>query len=221
MNETNEKLVRAAIDATAAGKTDNDLALAGYQAIIGGGGEYMCYDPIVTVGGRSGIPHTTHRRVAMNHGDVVFMEMGACIHRYNAPIMRTIVIGPPADQVRRMAEACCASVNTLIEHIKPGIPARDVALRAQACLDDVLAAGLIWHGYYGYSVGLGFPPEWNDSPVEITVNSETILQPGMVFHCNTSLRDVGRYGTAFSETVLVTDRGCDVLTNGPRVLVVK
>lgn len=213
--------MRAAIEEAAEGATDNDLALAGYRAMIGGGSEYMCYDPIVTVGPRSGIPHTTHRRTTIHRGDAVFMEMGACIHRYSAPIMRTVIIGPPSDPVRRMADACCASVNTLIDHIKPGAPARQVALRARACLDDVLAVGLVWHGYYGYTVGLGFPPEWSDGPAFIGEESDLILRPGMVFHCSTSLRDVGRYGAAFSETVVVTDTDCEVLTDVPRALVVK
>ncbi len=60
-------------------KTDNEVAGAAYEAIIGGGNEYMCLDPIVTMGQRSGIPRTSHRRVKMKQDDVVFMELEACI----------------------------------------------------------------------------------------------------------------------------------------------
>ena len=211
--------VQAALDAVAEGKTDNDVAQASYAALIGGGSEYMCYAPIVTVGARSGVPHTTHRRIPIRRGDPVFIEVGACIARYSAPIMRTAVIGPPTDQIRRMADACIASVNTQIEHIRPGIPAREVALKASACVAAAVAEGLIWHGYYGYTIGLGFPPEWSDGPGAIAENSDLILQPGMVFHCSTSLRDAGRCGVAFSETVAVTASGCEVLTTGDRTLV--
>ena len=210
---------QAALDAVAEGKTDNDVAQASYAALIGGGSEYMCYAPIVTVGPRSGVPHTTHRRIPIRHGDPVFIEVGACIARYSAPIMRTAVVGPPTDQIRRMADACIASVNTQIESIRPGIPAREVALKARACVADVVAEGLIWHGYYGYTIGLGFPPEWSDGPGAISENSDLVLQPGMVFHCSTSLRDAGRCGVAFSETVAVTASGCEVLTTGDRTLV--
>ena len=38
-------------------------ANAAYDAIIGGGSERMGLQPIVTVGKRSGIPHTTFRRI--------------------------------------------------------------------------------------------------------------------------------------------------------------
>lgn len=211
--------VQAALDAVAEGKTDNDVAQASYAALIGGGSEYMCYAPIVTVGARSGVPHTTHRRIPIRRGDPVFIEVGACLARYSAPIMRTAVIGPPTAQIRRMADACIASVNRQIACIRPGVPAREVALKASDCVAAVVAEGLIWHGYYGYTIGVGFPPEWSDGPGAISENSDLILQPGMVFHCSTSLRDAGRCGVAFSETIAVTASGCEVLTTGERTLV--
>ena len=46
-------------------------------------------------------------------------------------------------------------------------------------------------------------------------------KPGMVFHVTTSLREVARYGTAFSETVVITEDGCEVLTQGPRELAIR
>ena len=212
--------MQAAIEVTAEGVTDNDIATAAYQAIIGGGSEYMCYAPIVTVGERSGIPHTTHRRRTVRRGDVVFMEFGACFHRYSAPLMRTVAIGPISDMVKRMTAACINCVNTVIDNIKPGVPGAEVAAKADKVWEAV-TGNLIWHGSYCYSVGLGFPPEWNDSPVGVRVDDETILQAGMVFHCTTSLRDVGKYGTTFSETIVVTNDGWEVLTDAPRGLVVK
>ncbi|MEA2582058.1 MAG: Xaa-Pro dipeptidase, partial [Thermomicrobiales bacterium] len=74
--------------------------------------------------------------------------------------------------------------------------------------------------YYAYSLGIGFPIDWNDCPVVIKHGESFVLEPGMVFHCTTSLRDTAKYGTAFSETVLITDSGAEVLTEVPRELVV-
>jgi Xaa-Pro dipeptidase len=41
----------------------------------------------------------------------------------------------------------------------------------------------------------------------------------MVFHLNETLREVGRYGLSFSETVAVTSTGCEVLTKYDRELI--
>ena len=98
--------------------------------------------------------------------------------------------------------------------------AGDVAAAAEHAIGP-LPAGWVWHGIYAYSVGLGFPPEWNDSDVLVVKGSATVLRPGMVFHCSTSIRDPGILGATCSETVLITERGCEVLTDLPRELFVR
>src|SRR5207253_4361725 len=94
------------------------------------GSEYLCYQPIVTVGRRSGVPHSTFGRVALRRGDAVFMEFGACVHRYSSPIMRTAVVGPASEKMKRMFGMCLRGVNCSIEHLKPGARAGDVAARS-------------------------------------------------------------------------------------------
>ena len=210
------RITAKAIDATAAalvpGCTDNDLAAAAYASLVSQGSEYPSYPMIVTTGSRSGVPHSTFKRNAIKPGDPVFFEFAAAIHRYQTPILRSAAMGEPSEQHARMSRACTASVNTLIEHIKPGAIARDIAALAQKHV-DALPYKLVWHGFFGYSVGLGFPPEWSDrQSLLIRLGADTPLEAGMAFHCSTSLRDIGRVGATCSETVLVTPTGCEVLT---------
>ena len=78
-------------------------------------------------------------------------------------------------------------------------------------------------------MGLGFEPDWADVPGlqmatrgwRSTKSIETypVLQPGHVFHVRAVARDIGRAGVGVSETVAVTDTGCEVLTNRDRELV--
>jgi Xaa-Pro dipeptidase len=202
---------KAAANECAVGKTDNDVAAAAYNAMVRGGSEFMCMEPIVTVGERSGIPHSTFRRTSIKSGDAVFVEVAGCVCRSNAPLMRTILMEPPPDEARRAREACRHSLSTLIESIKPRMHARDAVAKAKAAWTP-LCDELIWHGIYGYSVGLGFPPDWNDAPAVITEDSDLVFEPGMCFHTTTSLRSALRFGTAMGQTVLVTENGNEVLT---------
>jgi Xaa-Pro dipeptidase len=133
--------------------------------------------------------------------------------------MRTVVLSPVPGEVRRAADACRDSLNVLIEHMRPGAIASEVAARAKAAWMPICEE-LIWHGTYAYSVGIGFPPDWNDAPALIDEESDLILQPGMCFHATTSLRRAARYGAAMSETVLITENGNEVLTGTPRELCV-
>jgi Xaa-Pro dipeptidase len=44
--------------------------------------------------------------------------------------------------------------------------------------------------------------------------SEDVLEPGMAFHTPLALRMPKEWGVAFSESIVVTDGGCEFLTRG-------
>ena len=218
-----------AADAVADGAMDTEVAAAAYGAIIGGGSERMSIQPIVTIGDHSGIPHTTFRRRRIARGDAVLMEWGACVNRYTAPMIRTGVVGDFADSLwGDMYVACLVAVERTIARMRPGASTLSIAEEASKSLLD-LPTQVFSDGNRGYSVGLGFEPDWADVPGlqlatrgwRSTESIETypVLQPGHVFHVRAVARDIGRAGVGVSETVVVTDAGCEVLTKRDRELV--
>ena len=218
--KTTDAGMAAAIDAAREGATDNDVAAAASETIVAAGSEYMCLSPVVTSGRRSGILHSTHKRNRLQNGDVVLLEMGGCIHRYSAPTMRTVFIGEPPAEARRMAEACLTALDNVLSAIRAGVTADDVA---RAGWEGMNMAGddFVFHGNFGYAIGAGFPPTWADDTAALMSGIDTVLRPGMVFHHPVALRRMGRYGTAFSETTVVTKNGCEVLTSSLREIVVR
>ena len=213
--------VLAAIEAAGEGKTDNDVAAAANHAIYETGSEYMCISPIVTSGRRSGVLHSTHKRMTLRKGDSLCMEFGGCYQRYTAPIMRTVSIGEPTEGVKRLADACLTALNNVISTIRPGITADEVARAGWEGI-DMAGPGHVFHGAFAYAVGAGFPSVgWGDGTAGITMGNETRLRPGMVFHHPVALRKLGEYGTMFSETSLVTEDGCEALTSVERKLFVR
>ena len=220
----------AAADALADGVMDTEIASAAYGAIVGGGSERMSIQPIVTIGRNSGVPHTTFRRRRLAVGDAVLMEWGACVKRYTAPMIRTGFVADAADGLwKTMYEACVEAVERTIEQMRPGASTLDIAERASAPLFE-LPNQVFADGNRGYSVGLSFEPDWSDVPGlqmatgqwRSTRSVETYpqLQPGHVFHVRAVARDVARAGVGVSETVLVTDDGCAVLTTRDRELII-
>ena len=213
--------MEAAIEAVGPGRRDNDIAAAAAERLYREGSEYTCYPPIVTVGRRSGIPHTASKGIPIRPSDAVFMELGACVKRYSSPLMRTAVIGEPPAKMQRMFQMCLASVNAAIASLKPGAVAGQVADTARQAMGP-MPRGWVWHGCYAYSVGLGFPPEWCDcGSISVVEASEAILAPGMAFHLTTSIREPGTMGTTCSETVVIGEQDCCVLTDLPRKLFVR
>ena len=65
------------------------------------------------------------------------------------------------------------------------------------------------------------PPRRDDGgAAEISDRSATVTTAGMMFHASTSLRRLGEFGVTVSETIAVTETGCEVLTQVPRQLAI-
>ncbi len=204
--------VLAAQAALATARTDNDLAAAASSAMIAAGSEYFSIQPIFTTGHRSGLVHLTYKRNTLKSGDPVFMEMGGVYNRYCAPMMRTSVLGAASKELKQLAEISRATLELLPKHVKPGLTAHEVSVNIGKELAP-LSRGY-YHAYFGYSVGVGFPPHWGDGPMYIAQGLHKPLRPGMVFHTARANRIPGRMGVGVSETLLVTDSGSEYLTAG-------
>ena len=117
-----------------------------------------------------------------------------------------------------MADVIIAALEAAIGAIRPGVTSGSVDA---ACREPIERAGFEpnFRKRTGYSVGIGYSPSWGEGHiVSLRRDDPTRLEPGMVFHMPPALRVPGQYGLGFSETVLVTPTGCEVLTNHPRRL---
>jgi Xaa-Pro dipeptidase len=117
--------------------------------------------------------------------------------------------------MKRMADAIIGGLNGVIAALKPGITSGDAD---RACRSVIARAG------YGdrfvhrtaYGVGIGFPPNWSEGKtLALRKDDPTVLEPNMTFHIVPSIFG-GAYGLCFSETVLITAMGCEVITQYPR-----
>ena len=207
--------LQASIEAATEGRTDNEVVAAGYHAMVAAGSELMSIDPMIMSGPRTAyMPHIPYRRVTLRRGDPIYLEYSGCYNRYNAPAMRSAVIGKPTDGIRRLADAAIETVEILLEAIAPGRTANDVAREAKRGFDSA-PNGTYFHGGYGYSIGMGFQPSWTENPVYIAEGVEDELRPGMTFHlpiCTWVPSE--KFGVGFSESVVVTESGCETLTPG-------
>lgn len=205
----------ASLDAVAEGRTENEVVAAGYHAMISAGSELMSIDPMIMSGWRTGwMPHIAYKRERLQAGDPVYLEYSGAHRRYNAPSMRSAVVGEPSDGIRRLADASIATVALLIENIKPGRTGHDVAQDAKRGLESVPEA--FFHGGFAYSIGMGFQPSWTENPMYVAEGVDRELESGMTFHLPMCIWVPRQYGVGFSESVVVTDSGCELLTPGLR-----
>lgn len=207
----------AAIAAVAPGKTENDVAAAMFAAKIAAGSEYLGHPPLVVAGPTTSLCFAMWRRRPIRRGDVVLLEAAGCVDRYHAMLSRPVVAGQPQRRHEETAEALREVLEVAIAAIRPGVSAAEVDADCRAALDR-RGLGRFFRHRAAYGIGIGFPPNWSEGHIySIRPEDGLILQPNMTFHVipTVFLED---FGMCFSDSVRVTEEGCEVLTSFERKL---
>lgn len=216
--EQTDRGVAAGFAAMAEGVLDHEVAAAIVEAMYRAGSETLCWGPVVAAGWRSGTAHSTFGGERLCKGDTVFLELTGQVHRYTAPAMRTAVLGPPTADVARLGAVVAEAVATILRTARPGVAASDVAAAALRVLDPVLP-DLVFHHFFGYPVGIGYPPSWIERlGFFLRTDNTRPLTAGMAFHLPMSLRRYGDYAVNLSHTIVVGDDGAEALTKTPAEL---
>ena len=215
-----DQTFRACFEAIRAGRGEHEVAADVYRALLLAGSEYVGAPPYVVSGSRSARAHTTWSRRRLQPGDPLFLELGACVRRYHAALMRPAVVAPVSDKLRSMAEASREGLEAGIAALKPGATSGDVD---RACRDAVRRAGWgqCFHHRAGYSMGMGFA-SWSEGHIlSIREEDPSVIEAGMVFHIVPFLMIDGEVGISVSETVIVTEAGAEPVGTIPREIAVR
>lgn len=215
-----EAAMAAAFEASVAGVTEDDVAAAIYHRMISAGSTYPSLAPFVSSGPRTFLPHQTWSGRVLQPGDMLWFETGGSAGRYGSGLIRIGAVGePPAAQrptIERALSVVTETLDALIAAIRPGVTGADVH-RVGRDLIQAAGWGDVHRNRSGYSIGVSYPPDWGEGHIYSLQDLETRpLEAGMVFHLvpNVLIPDVA--GVAISETVLVTEDGCEPLTQFPR-----
>lgn len=179
-------------------------------------GDYTGLCPLIQVGEGTSTPHLTWSAEPLPETGLIVMELGAARRHYHAPLTRTAHIGPPPDEMKRLADAIVESGDRAMEAMKPGVTCEEV----EAIWQTVLKR----HGFekksrVGYSIGLNYPPDWGERTASLRPGDKTILQAGMCFHFQSGVW-LDDFGAAISEPVIVTDGGGKRLCGVARELII-
>lgn len=164
------------------------------------------------IGRNAAIPHALANNITFQVGDVLVTGAGAPVWGYLSELERTMVIGPPSDEQRRMFEHMVALQDTAFEAIKPGAHCSDVD-RAVRKYYDEHDLWDYWKHHVGHAIGL----RYHEGPF-LDIGDDTEIKPGMVFTVEPGLYAAGLGGFRHSDTVAVTEDGIDFLTYYPRDL---
>ena len=210
--------MKRAYDTIKPGIRQNEVAGNIQQSLIAGnenmGGEYSGLTLILASGIAASASHLTpsDKKFEQNEGTII--ELSGVKNRYHCPLSRTVYIGKPSDRINDTMKITNESVENAIKNIQPGKTCHDVAL---AFWDVLNKYGLEKDSRCGYSIGIGYPPDWGEHTLSIRKNDMTILQPNVTFHLMAGMW-MDTWGIEISESIRVTEKGCELFCNLSRDL---
>ncbi len=189
-----------------AGVREIDIAAAIETRFIWAGAG-AAFKTIVASGKRGAMPHGVASEKRIEENELVTVDMGALLNGYNSDMTRTVAVGNPSPELRRMYNAVREAEETALAAIKAGVRAADLDALARKVLEKHGLAEAFTH-----SLGHGVGRQIHESPSLRSISDE-VLAAGMVITIEPGvyLPEVG--GIRIEDLVLVTETGYEVLSH--------
>lgn len=162
------------------------------------GANKMSFETIVTSGPRTAFPHgrPTDRKVKAH--EPIMIDFGIEYKNYQSDMTRTIFIGEPISEIRKIYEIVKLAQQAGLNAIKPGVLASDVD---KAARDVIINAG---YGEYfnhglGHGIGIGDGCEYP----YLNQTSDVILEENMVMSCEPGIYIPNLGGVRIEDDVLI------------------
>jgi ectoine hydrolase len=182
------------------------------------GGGYSCIVPMMPTGEGTATPHMTWSDRPFRKGEAAYLEAAGVRHRYHAPMVRALHLGPAPKQFVDTSKAVSEGIEAALAAARPGNTCEDVeaAWRKSIARYSIEKASRI-----GYSIGIGYPPDWGEHTASLRQHDKTVLQPNMAMHMVCGIWDQDWGGVSISEPFHVTAKGAVLFANVPRDLQIK
>ncbi|MDD4979946.1 MAG: aminopeptidase P family protein [Candidatus Omnitrophica bacterium] len=191
-----------------AGKREIEIAAEIERFVRYRGAQGCAFEIIVAAGANSSLPHhrTSQRKIKNN--EHVLVDIGVEYAGYKSDLTRIFFLGKITPTVRKVYDIVRRAQDKAIEKIKPAVPISGIDTAAR---QYITRKG--YGGFFGHALGHGIGLEVHEKP-SISSKEKGILNPGMVFTVEPAIYLPHRFGIRLEDIVLVTKKGCEVLS-GP------
>ncbi|MBV9789839.1 MAG: aminopeptidase P family protein [Chloroflexi bacterium] len=207
--------LRAAIDAIKPGATEREIAEVWERTMREAGSQGPSFTTIVASGPNSANPHYTTGDRRLQPGDLIVLDGGAQIGGYVSDITRTVALGEPSDEARKIYETVLAANRAGVAASKPGANGAQIDGAARQVIED---AG--YGQYFIHRTGHGLGMEIHEPPY-LHATSTAPLAAGTTFTVEPGVYVAGIGGVRIEDDVVLTENGAECLTNFDRELIIR
>ncbi|MBP3249335.1 MAG: aminopeptidase P family protein [Ruminococcus sp.] len=195
------------------GVTEREIALELNRLMFLHGAEDLSFETIVLSGANTSMPHGVPSDKKVEEGDFVLMDFGAVYNGYHSDMTRTVCVGQPTEEMRRVYEIVLDAQVTAIHAAKAGITGQALDLIARGIIEDAGYGDCFGHSL-GHGVGLEIHEKPNASP-----NYKLPLSKGAVVTVEPGIYIAGKFGVRIEDFVILTENGCENITKCAKNLV--
>ena len=196
------------------GLTEREIAARLQYEMLCRGAEKMSFDPIVVSGPNGSLPHGIPGDKQVQQGEFITMDFGCKYGGYCSDMTRTIALGEPTEEMRKVYDTVLKAQLTGIAKAKAGVPGKEIHNTAAKVIEEAGYGPYFGHGF-GHSVGI----EIHESP-NANSRDETPMPVGAVVSAEPGIYLPGKFGVRIEDVLVYTAEGYVDLTKSPKELIV-
>ena len=197
-----------------AGQTEKEVANELDHLLRVHGAEENSFDTIVGSGPNGALCHATPGARKLQEGDLVVIDFGCKYNGYCSDMTRTVAIGEPCDELKKIYNIVLKAQLTALEALKPNMSAKEL---------DGVARGVITEaGYgecFGHSLGHGFGLDIHEAPYASTRSADTLV-PGTTITVEPGIYVEGLGGVRIEDDCVLTEDGFINLASTTKKLII-
>lgn len=196
------------------GMTEREVAAYLVYQLLLHGGEKTSFDPIVAAGANGSKPHAVPGDTVIEPGMFVTLDFGCVYNGYCSDMTRTIAVGEPSEEMKQVYDIVLQAQLAGISAARAGATGREVDRAARQIIQDVGYGAYFNHGF-GHSLGL----EIHEAPNASSINQNP-FPAGAVISAEPGIYLPGKFGVRIEDVLILTENGCENITNSPKELLV-
>ncbi|WP_343346166.1 M24 family metallopeptidase [Terrisporobacter petrolearius] len=198
--EITDKIFDHVLNHIKVGITEQEINAWIYYYSLKYGASKLSFDPVITSGTRTCLPHGRPTDKIIEDGDVVMIDFGIEYKNYQSDMTRTVFVGKPNEKILEIYEVVKKAQSVGVGSIKSGKKASDADFEVRKIINEAGYGKYYNHGL-GHGIGIGDGSEY---PF-LNETSDTILQNNMVMSCEPGIYIPGLGGVRIEDDVWIKD----------------
>lgn len=193
------------------GLTEKEIKLELENYMYAQGADGLAFGTIVASGPNTANPHAIPSDRVVEKGDFVLMDYGARLGDYDSDMTRTVVLGEPTEEQRKIYDLVQRTHEECVRAIHGGVDGKDIHELSVKIISD---AG--YGDYYGHGLGHGVGIDIHELPN--FGRRSNVVEAGAVITVEPGVYLPGVGGVRLEDYGVVTDDGFEPFTTSPHDL---